>query len=404
MQNLIIDEPYEFVPPHRGKFVFSMFKLILRRYLRKTHGIVSDHCTGIENLKESLDAGHGIILAPNHSRLSDPMAMGLLSIEADTFLHSLASWHVFKQDWLTSFVARRLGAYSIYREGLDRAALNCSVEILEKATRPLVIFPEGCISRTNDQLGILREGTSFIAHMAARRRAKQSPGGKVVIHPVALKYEFCGDVQESLTPVLEEIESRLSWQPQTHLGLIPRIAKVGRALVSLKELEHLGGPQTGSIYQRLDRLIDHLLFSKEEEYLGAKQDGDAVARVKNLHWAIVPDMAKDEITDEERARRWRQLADLYLAQSLSFYRQGYVRPDSPPERLIETVERIEEDLTDTARVHGPLKLRIDVGEAIEVSPNRERGAVVDPLMLQLEEKLQSMIDKLAEELTAVRAA
>jgi len=110
--------------------VATLFKLYLRRYLRTTHGIVSDDCRGIDRLKRSMDAGHGIILAPNHCRPSDPMSMGLLTIEANTHVHTMASWHVFKQDWLTTFITRQLGAFSIHREGMDRAALNCAIDVL----------------------------------------------------------------------------------------------------------------------------------------------------------------------------------------------------------------------------------------------------------------------------------
>ncbi len=79
-------------------------------------------------------------------------------------------------------------------------------------------------------------------------------------------------------------------------------------------------------------------------------------------------------------------------------------PDSPPERLLETVERFEEDLTDAARVHGPMKLIIDIGEAIEVSPKRPKGAKADPLMQELESTLKSQLDRLAEELAQQREA
>ena len=48
MQKLIFDEPYEFIPPHRGKLVATLFKFYLRRYLRKAHGIISDECRGID--------------------------------------------------------------------------------------------------------------------------------------------------------------------------------------------------------------------------------------------------------------------------------------------------------------------------------------------------------------------
>jgi hypothetical protein len=71
---------------------------------------------------------------------------------------------------------------------------------------------------------------------------------------------------------------------------------------------------------------------------------------------------------------------------------------------VETIERFEEDLTDAAGVYGPLRLVIQVGKAIEVSPSRPRGQPVDPLTRQLEMQLQSMIDGLAGELAARRAA
>ena len=38
---------------------------------------------------------------------------------------------------------------------------------------------------------------------------------------------------------------------------------------------------------------------------------------------------------------------------------------------LETVERFEEDLTDRIRLHGPIRAKIMIGEAIEVSPTRE---------------------------------
>ncbi len=37
------------------------------------------------------------------------------------------------------------------------------------------------------------------------------------------------------------------------------------------------------------------------------------------------------------------------------------------------VERFEDDLTDQTRVHRPLSAVVQVDEAIEVSPQRERG-------------------------------
>ena len=54
----------------------------------------------------------------------------------------------------------------------------------------LVIFPEGIITRTNDCLGALIEGTAFIARSAAKQRAKSEPGARTLLVPVALRYRF----------------------------------------------------------------------------------------------------------------------------------------------------------------------------------------------------------------------
>ncbi len=404
MLRVIIDEPYQFIPPRRGKFWPWLCQLFLSRHLRTVHGITGYECRGLDLLNDSLRAGHGILLAPNHCRPSDPMAMGILDIEADIYHYTMASWHVFKQDRWTSFLVRRLGGFSIYREGMDRAALNCSIEILETAERPLVVFPEGVISRCNDRLGVLMDGTAFLARAAAKKRAKAKPPGKTVIHPVALRYVFEGDLESSLTPVLSEIEHRLSWQPQSHLPLVERIAKIGAALVCLKEIEYLGRPQPGSLHDRVDRLIDHILEPLEQEWLDGPQPGVVVARVKNLRTAILPDLVDGDIGDSERDRRWRQLADCYLAQQLFNYPPGYITPDSPPERLVETVERYEEDLTDTVSLHEPLKLIIQIGEAIEVGPERVRGEQGDPVMQELEQRLTEMLEQLATEFAGPRPA
>jgi hypothetical protein len=116
-----------------------------------------------------------------------------------------------------------------------------------------------------------------------------------------------------------------------------------------------------------------------------------IARVKSLRSAILPDMVKSELPEEERERRWRQLEQVYLAQSLSFYPRDYVLPSSPPERLLETVERFEEDLTDRVRIHRPVHAVVEVGEAIEVPPGRDRGTQGDSLMTQVRHQLETML-------------
>lgn len=402
MHRVVIDEPYEFVPPYKGTLLSRLFRLILPGHLRKTHGIVEWDCVGAERLKESMKAGHGILLCPNHCRPSDPMAMGIINVEANCHTHSMASWHVFKQSWTQTFVSHRLGAFSIYREGMDRQALNAAIEIVTDADRPLIVFPEGVISRCNDNLLSLMDGTAFIARSAAKKRIKANPENKTVIHPVALWYEFKGNVEESVKPVLSDIERRLTWNERKSDDIFTRISRIGRALLALQELQYTGHVSEGGMYDRLETLINKILHPYEEEWLTGPQEGTVVHRVKSLRSAILPDMVNKELPEEELDRRWSQLADLYRAQQLSLYPRGYVDENSPPERIIETVEKFEEDLTDATKIHAPIKLHMEVGEAINIDVKRPRGEA-DPVMVQLRERLETMLQQKRETVHAQRA-
>ena len=142
MHNIIIDKPYQFVPPREGELWPWLFRKYLPHYLRKTHGIESCELIGSDLLKASLSAGHGIMLAPNHCRPSDPFVLGLLSEAVSRSIFIMASWHLFMQNKFQTWLLPRVGVFSVYREGMDREALRFAVQILATARRPLVVFPE----------------------------------------------------------------------------------------------------------------------------------------------------------------------------------------------------------------------------------------------------------------------
>ena len=78
MQNIIVDRPYGFVPPHRGTWwpAFIRYFDFQGVWLRKAEGVVDYECRHVERLRESLRAERGILLAPNHCRNGDPIVMG----------------------------------------------------------------------------------------------------------------------------------------------------------------------------------------------------------------------------------------------------------------------------------------------------------------------------------------
>lgn len=386
MQSVIVGKPYVFIPPRFSRFWLQVLQWILPRQLEKNHGVTAIECIGVEKLRDSLAAGHGVVIASNHCRPCDPMVLDSLATAVKRPFHVIASWHVFMLGWVQRFLLPRVGGFSIYREGLDRESLKCAVQIIAQRKHPLVIFPEGIITRSNDHLADFMDGPLFMARAAA----KQAGQGKVIIHPVFIRYFFEGDLSRTITPALESIERRLSWQPQTQLTLRERIRKVGGALLDLKEIEHLQKSQPGTFGERLRRLEDHLLSRHEDQWTPGRHDGGSMSRVKRLRAAILPDLLAGNLTETEKTDRWRTFADLYLVQQLHCYPGDYL--DHPtPERTLETVERYEEDLTDAARSHGPIRAVITVGDAIEVDANRTpRGT--DPRADRLRQEMEALLE------------
>ena len=125
--------------------------------------------------------------------------------------------------------------------------------------------------------------------------------------------------------------------------------------------------------------------------------GPVVPRVKALRMKIMPEMIRSELGKEEHDRRWRQLQDLYLAQQVAGYPHDYLVTLPTVDRMLETVDRFEEDLTDEVSVKGDLHVVIEVGEPIVVDAKRDRTLEEDPLMERIEYELQAMLDELAKE-------
>ena len=399
MQKVIIEEPYKFVPPGRSDWWPWFVGLVLNRHLRQDHAIHSVECREVQRIRDSFAAGHGVLMTPNHCRLSDPMLLGVLGKHMRRHMHTMASWHLFKQDKFSGFLTRKLGAFSVYREGIDRQAINTAVDVLVAGKRPLVMFPEGAISRHNDQLMPLMDGPSFIARTAAKRREKNKSKGSIVVHPIAIRYFFRGDLEATVTPVLEEIETHFSWYPQRDKTIIERLRQIGQALLSLKEVEYLGAARVGEFEERVGDLVAEELAKLEGNW-NLKDTGEGVVgRVKNLRSAILPDLLKNNLSPEDRHDRWKQLAACYYVQQISHYPPHYVRREGPNivEHILETLERFEEDFTDHATTHGPLHAVIQVGEAIPVSSKRPRDKSEDPVMDGIRTQLTTMLSKLSAE-------
>jgi hypothetical protein len=244
----------------------------------------------------------------------------------------------------------------------------------------------------------LMDGVALIARTAAKRRLKLDPPRETVVQPVATRYFFRGDLEATVNPILSRLEAHLTWRPRTHLPIIERMAALGRAMIALKEVEYLGAAQAGGLFDRVESLIEKILAPLEEEWKIREPERSVVVRVKNLRAAIVPGMVKNNISADERERRWQQLSACHYAQQISHYPRDYLPTERPSvDRVLETVERMAEDLMGELPSHGPLHAVIQVGEPISVDVDEDRRAETDRIMGGIRSQLQRMLDELARE-------
>ncbi len=396
MQAIVLEKPYRFIPPKTGRFWPRLLKPWWKPYLRHQWGIHQLEVRNWQPLREAAEGKQPVLLAPNHPRPCDPMVVAALYPWVGRPLFTMASWHQFHQTPLARWLLPRCGAFSVLREGADRQAIRTAEQLLCSGQGPVVIFPEGAITRHNDLLARLSPGVTFVARRAAARLARNAPRAQVLLFPVAIKYFFQGDAEAALREILASLEERLSWPRQHHFPPLQRLERLIEAWLSLRELEHWGRVFSGSVPERMFRLQEHLLRPLEQRYLNGRRQGDVIARARRLRAVIAPPLMQGTASPEERNRRWRELAHLYLAQQLSLYPKGYIEEYPSAERVLETAQRLEEDMTDTARALRPWRVVVQIGDPIPVSPQRVPRQE-DPLLERLAETLQQMLAQLQQE-------
>ena len=362
-----VGKPYRFVPPRFGHFIPALLQRCLPWYMDHKYGIERWEVRGAEGLRASIDAGHGVILTPNHSRDSDSVGIGFTGIRAGTFPHVMAGWHVLLESRFQQFIIPRAGGFSVLREGNDRQSVRTAIDLIAQGSRPLILFPEGYVTRTNDRLGILQEGATLIARQAASQRKKKN-NGSAVIHPVIIKYQFCGNLEKATEPKLARLENKLSLPTDSSAALIERLERIQEAIIRDQEEKALGEPSEGLLSERASRLIDALLKPLEEAWGRIDGTTDTYERVRKLRSVILDHSVNKDVIEEENRRLHRQLAHCTWALKLSSYDPDYLAKEPCIERFMETLDSLEEDAFESIQVSRPWRMVLDIGDAIPVSP------------------------------------
>lgn len=363
-----------------------------RRERLKKHRLLEVEVNGVENVREALDQGCGMLITPNHSSHADCFALYEAADRLGCPFYVMVAWQVFdRSGWLRQMILRQHGGFSIDREGTDLAALRHAREVLQSEPCPLVIFPEGDVYHLNDRVTPFREGPAAIALMAAKKASRP-----IVCVPCAMKYSYVEDPTPELLVLMTRLEEAVFWRPRLDLTLGQRVYHLAEGLLSLKEIEFLGETSSGPLPERIAALIEFILNRIEASYGVDSPNATIPMRIKTARQQAIKRL--EELGEDERGQHekslYDDLDDVFFVVQLYSYPGNYVSQQPSVERIAETLDKFEEDVlgAETATIRGARIATVAFGEPIAVEPRGAKKTTAAALTEMLETRVQEMLD------------
>ncbi len=373
MRRLRNDLPYTFRPPKCGSWLRPVGLAVNRAvHLSRKYRIAKIEDQGFDRVRELADAGHSVLLAPNHSDHSDPHVVMELAARSGMNAYFMGAREIFEVSALAAWALQGMGVFSVDRDGPDLSAIKTAIMLLEKGGDPLVIFPEGEIYHHHRRLDPLNEGVASILLKAA---ARLSDGRGAFLVPVGLRFFHDPSVETTFRDRLSKLEDRIGWTPKPLMPVDERILRLGTGILALKETEYLGYAGSGNVQERLNHLCDTLLTTVEGRY---PRDAKAVTppeRVRALRFRIrrrLLDGAKPP-APQDKELLLDDLDRVFTALQAHSYIGDYLLEDPTLDRRAETLLKLEEDLFGFPTYPVNRTARVIAGEPISVSGMLESG-------------------------------
>lgn len=351
------------------------------------HRVTDITVEGLEHVSDSIAAGHGVLITPNHAGHADCYLLldALLKLKTDSYF--MTAWQVFAlANPIIQQAYRQHGCFSIDRERSDLAAYREAVRVLSKTSCPLVVFPEGDVYHLAEKVLPPRDGTFTIAMNAVRKS-----GRPVACTPCALKYTYIEDPTAELLTVMADIERKLEIGNGDSLSLADRAERLIESTICWRESQYLERPGRGSLEQRLERLQNAVL-ARGEHLLDLDRDRRSLPeRVKLLRQTVIG-QTKEDSAKNQGLNSAELLEDAFIAIQLYSYVPGYVAERPTIERIAETVDKLEEDVLGlpTANIRGKRHgtIRFAPPTVVETAGNR---AEAQQLGKQLRDRMQELV-------------
>lgn len=388
---------YEFCPPKYARWFRPILHMLSAYCLRRRFNIRGIRIRGVEALVRLVRDGQSVLVIPNHADHADPGLLVQVGRRHNIAFHFMAAREGFERSRINRFILQKSGAFSVDREGTDLAAVKTAMAILRECHHPLVIFPEGEIYHRHEELDVLNDGVATIL----LRSAEKFPGpARFYAVPAAIRITHDAAVARTFSARLNELERRITWKPRPALDTVERIYQLGGALISIKEQEFMGEARNGGLSERIQILQQHLVEEAERKHNVSPGNGPIPARIKTLRQLIRKELiaGNGTLPREREDALYDDLDRLFAALQLYSYRGGYLRQNPTPDRIAETILKLEEDVIGEGRYPAPRRAEIQFDEPIDAQEFlRAEGLTaktgVQPLTELLRQRIQGMLSR-----------
>jgi 1-acyl-sn-glycerol-3-phosphate acyltransferase len=163
MRRLRNDLPYTFRPPKVKSWVRPLgLKVNQAIHLARKYRIAKIQSDGFDQVRELHEAGHAILLAPNHSDHSDPHVIMEICSRYQMQPFFMAAREIFEASPTASWALQNMGVFSVDRDGPDLSAIKTAISLLEKAAEPLHLAEGRCkITGRKERLPRARRAAIF---------------------------------------------------------------------------------------------------------------------------------------------------------------------------------------------------------------------------------------------------
>jgi 1-acyl-sn-glycerol-3-phosphate acyltransferase len=387
-------QPYQTPPrwwsPKLSLAAFHFWKFMRKRILLKYHHLQEIEIQGLENLKQCIDAGQGVLITPNHSCHADPSVVYQVADELRLPFYVMAACQIFmRANRFRLLVLRHHGCFSVDRGGTDIRAFRQAVDILRNKQHPLVIFHEGEIYHINKRVTPFLDGTAAIALNASKQADRP-----ISIVPCGIRYQYITNPMEELLELMDRLEEQILWRPKRNLILRKRIYQFAEAILGLKEKEYLGDTQTGTLPERIQILAEFILQRLEKRYGITDRAPTLPERVKACRRHAIQDSENDTLSNAQHLGAEVDLDDLFIVTQLFSYPGSYVSTRPTIEDMAEVLDKFEEDVLKrpTAGIRAARRAVIAFGEPIHVEYGKGGKSRVHSLTEKIEANVQTLLD------------